>query len=181
MQILKRKKSFFSRPYLASVYLIGESEEPVLRNSYIKRAKITNIVLLAAGSIVFLLAEVSHHHLFRTFFTNPVSIGCFVFATVMTGMFWHKILQPKVADWDIRFVAGFQVSLVLLAWVAIIFPNVLFYTNGEKLSLFAAAAPAATIAILAWSLLLGALMFLPVLFYLLRIFKTKEISNHHSQ
>jgi cytochrome bd-type quinol oxidase subunit 2 len=51
---------------------------------------------------------------------------------------------------------------VLFAGFAMIFPNVLFYTDGTGLSLLDAAAPTATINVLAWSLIIGA----PYFFYL---------------
>jgi cytochrome d ubiquinol oxidase subunit II len=161
--------SIFS--YLASVYLIGETKDTVDQRGYIRRAKITNAILLIAGAVVFLLAETSGHHLFLSFFTNPISVTCFTLATIMTIVFWRKIMQRDISVWNIRFVAGFQVTLVLVAWLAIIFPNVLFYTDGTALSLFEAAAPPATINILAWALLIGSLIFLPVLLYLIRVFK----------
>jgi cytochrome bd-type quinol oxidase subunit 2 len=61
--------------------------------------------------------------------------------------------------------------LVLLAWLAVIFPTVLFYADGSRLSLTASAAPPLTINILAWSLLAGCALFLPIFYYLIRVFK----------
>ena len=56
----------------------------------------------------------------------------------------------------------------------VIFPNVLFFRDGAPLSLLDAAAPVATINILAWSLIIGAMLFLPILYYLIRVFKVTK-------
>jgi cytochrome bd ubiquinol oxidase subunit II len=161
--------SMFS--YLASVYLIGESDDKATRDYYVRCAQRTSIILLIAGAAVFLLAQYSPHPLIRIFFTDPASITFFSAATVLTIIFWQRILRGEFTEWTIRLIAGSQVGLVLLAWLAVIFPNVLFYSNGQRLSLLADVAPAATINILAWSLIIGALLFLPVLYYLIRVFK----------
>ena len=157
--------------YLASVYLIGESEDKDARDCYFRCAQKTSVILAFAGALVFLLAQFIHHPLFKIFFTNPASITCFTAAIILTLIFWQKISRGKFTQWGIRLIAGSQVGLVLLAWLAVIFPNVLFYRDGAGLSLLDAAAPDATINILAWSLIIGAIFFLPVLYYLIRVFK----------
>jgi len=157
--------------YLASVYLIGESNEKSTREYYIHCAQKTGMAMLIAGVLVFLLAQFTHHSLLRVFFTNPASMTCFAAATILTLIFWKEMHQGEFKEWKIRLIAGSQVSLVLLAWLAVIFPNVLFYRDGTQLSLLEAAAPTATINILAWSLMIGSLLFLPILYYLIRVFK----------
>jgi len=160
--------------YLASVYLIGETDDKVMRGQYIRCAQTTNVVLLIMGALVFILAGLSHHPLFRIFFTNPLSAGCFAASGILTLIFWKKILWGGYTEWTIRLMAGSQMGLVLLAWLAVIFPNVLFYSDGSHLSLLDAAAPAATVTVLGWSLSIGAFLFLPVLYYLIRVFKVTK-------
>ncbi len=160
--------------YLASVYLIGESEDPETRKFYTGCCQKASLTMLLAGLLVFLLAQGSPHPLLAPFFTNPVSVTCFAAASVFTLIFWQKIRRGRLTEWSIRVLAGLQVSLVLLAWLAVIFPNVLFYRGGARLSLLDAATPEATINVLAWSLMIGALLFLPILFYLIRVFKVMK-------
>jgi cytochrome bd ubiquinol oxidase subunit II len=157
--------------YLASVYLIGESEDKDTRNYYIQCAQRTNVAVFMTGALVFLLAQTVRHPLLEIFITNPVSIACFAAFVILTIVFWQRILRGKFTDWTIRVIAGSQVGFVLFAGFAMIFPNVLFYTNGTQLSLLVTAAPTATINVLAWSLMIGASFFLPILYYLIRVFK----------
>jgi cytochrome bd ubiquinol oxidase subunit II len=160
--------------YLASVYLIGESDVKETRDYYIRWAQKTSVILVFSGALVFFLAQFSSHPLLRVFFTNPASIICFVAAVVLTIIFWKKILKGEFTHWTIRIIAGSQVGLVLSAWLAVIFPNVMFYKDGTQLSLLASAAPIATINVLGWSLIFGSLLFLPILYYLIRVFKVTK-------
>ncbi len=125
--------------YLASAYLIGESGDKETRNFYMRCAQKTNLTMLIAGALVFLLAQMSRHPLLTIFFTNPVSDICFFAATVLTLILWRKIKRGEFTEWTIRLIAGSQVGFVLLAWFAVIFPNVLFYRDGTQLSLLDAA------------------------------------------
>jgi len=160
--------------YLASVYLIGESDDKDTRDYYIQCAKRTQGMVFIAGTLAFLLAQGSRHPLFGIFVADPVSIISFSAFIILTVILWQKILRGKFTDWTIRLIAGSQVGLVLIAGFAMIFPNVLFYTDGTGLSLLNAAAPTATIDVLAWSLIIGAVLFLPFFYYLIRVFKVTK-------
>jgi len=160
--------------YLASVYLIGESDNKEVKNYYIQCARKTNVIMLMAGALAFLLAQSSRHLLLRMFFSNPASIACFAALMVLTMIFWQKILQSAFTDWTLRMMAASQVGLVILTGFLLIFPNVLYFSNGTKLSLLSAAASTTTINVLAWSLMIGALLFLPIFYYLIRVFKISK-------
>jgi cytochrome bd ubiquinol oxidase subunit II len=158
--------------HLASVYLIGESDDKDARGCYIHYARMTNMIVLIAGALVLLIAQMSNHFLLKMLIGNPASMVCLSGYLIFTVIFRQSISRGKFNDWMIRIIAGAQVGLVLFSGLALIFPNVLFYADGTQLSLFAAAAPGATINVLAWSLMTGALIFLPILYYLMRVFKT---------
>jgi cytochrome d ubiquinol oxidase subunit II len=160
--------------YLASVYLIGEAEDKEAKDHYVHCAQITHVIVIISGAMVFLMAHFTRHPLLRTFFTHPESVLCFVAAFVLALTFWQKVLRGPLTEWAIRLIAGAQVGLILLAWFSVIFPDVLFYTDGSSLSLLAAAAPPVTTAILGWSLIVGTCFFLPILYYLLLVFKITE-------
>jgi cytochrome d ubiquinol oxidase subunit II len=157
--------------YLASVYLIGEAGDKASRDYYFRCTQKTSLIMLATGALVFVFAEQSPHYLLPLFFSNPLSLFCFVSASFLTLIFWQNMRLRLLTGWSIRLVAGAQVALVLGAWFAITYPTVLFYKNGDMLSLLRSAAPEAVIDILAWSLMIGSLLFLPILFYLIRVFK----------
>ena len=156
--------------YLAGIFLIGEAPEPRLKEYYRQQTKIWTIVMMTTGAAIFFLAGMQGHYLLPGFFRNPVSLLCFIFATFAAVCLW-KILSTGKA-WTLRFIAGFQIGMALLAWIAAIFPNVFFYKSAPPLSLWTAAAPPSTINILGWTLILGAVFFLPALYYLIKVFKT---------
>jgi len=97
--------------YLASVYLIGESDDKDTRDAYIQFAKKTNVILFIAAALAFLLAQDSRHPLFGIFITNPASIICFFAFIILTMIFWQKTLRGEFTDWTIRVIAGSQLVL----------------------------------------------------------------------
>ena len=69
-----------------------------------------------------------------------------------------------------RVAAAAQVSVVLWGWLAAQYP----YVIPPALTIREAAAPAATLRLLAWGLAAGALVLLPSLRYMLRVFKSQR-------
>jgi cytochrome d ubiquinol oxidase subunit II len=70
-----------------------------------------------------------------------------------------------------RIAAAAEVSLVLWGWLFAQYP----YVIPPALTIREAAAPAATLRLLAWGLAAGALVLLPSLRYMLRVFKSQRI------
>ena len=73
-----------------------------------------------------------------------------------------------------RILAGFQVTMILLAISYAHFPNFVIMAQGETLSLMDDRAPDATMQALGWALLIGSVFILPALFYLYYSFKKKD-------
>ncbi len=63
-------------------------------------------------------------------------------------------------------LTGFQLLMVIVAWLAVTFPDVIFYADGTTLSLLNQSAPPKTQLVLGMTLLIGAILFSPILLYL---------------
>jgi cytochrome d ubiquinol oxidase subunit II len=70
-----------------------------------------------------------------------------------------------------RILAGFQVLMILTAWLWLQYPAVINIQNAPDLTLYNTVAPEATISVLGWALIVGSMLILPALYYLLRSFK----------
>ncbi len=76
----------------------------------------------------------------------------------------EQIILPRLA-------AGFQVCMILVAWMGIQYPIVVKLQNAEDLTFFNANAPDITLFYLGWALLIGSVFILPFLAYLMKAFK----------
>ncbi len=159
--------------FLASVYLIGETDKVSETKRFITKAKTTNIAAFIAGSLVFIAAKIDGVPLAKWLFGNVVGIAAVGAAFVSLVLFWYLIYKGK--KFIIRVLAGFQVTMLLLAITYIHFPNIVLLKNGSYLSLLDTSGPAKTINALGMALLVGALFILPALFYLVYDFQRKKI------
>jgi len=150
--------------FLASVYLIGETNIDEDQLSFIRKAKIWNAIAVVCGALVFTAAYVEGIPLFRWILGNTVGLTSVIAASVSLIIMWFLISRRKTIV--PRMLAGFQASMILLAISYVHFPDFLIMQNGEHLSLFKHQAPPATMNALAWALLIGSLFILPALFYL---------------
>ena len=69
--------------------------------------------------------------------------------------------------WIARLAAGLQVSLIVWGWALAQYP----YLLPPDFTIENSAAPPVTLRLVAWALAVGALVLLPSLWYLFRIFK----------
>src|SRR5690606_1048626 len=102
--------------------------------------------------------------------SHPGSAVCLVLATVSLPVLWMTLRQRKVIL--SRVLAGFQVLMVLSAWLWLQFPAFVVLQDAADLTLFEAAAPEApeaTIRALGWALVVRAVLILPALGWLLRV------------
>ncbi|UOQ53958.1 cytochrome d ubiquinol oxidase subunit II [Hymenobacter cellulosivorans] len=151
--------------YLASVYTIGEATTEADRQRFIRKTRLLTVVAFAAGALVFVAARYEGLPLLTWIFGNPVGITAIGLATISLGLLWYVLGQAS-RTWLPRVLAGFQVTMILLAVGYTHFPNFIRLRNGQHLSLFEQLAPAKTISALGWALLLGSLFILPALGYL---------------
>jgi cytochrome d ubiquinol oxidase subunit II len=151
--------------FLAAVYLTVEAEDPDLREDFRRRALLAAV---AAGAIAFaslLLAREGAPQVWTGLAGRPWSLPFHA----VTGL----LAMGAIAGlWTRRFrlaraLAAGQVTLVLWGWAASQYPYVL----PPDLTLAAAAAPDGVLRLLLAALAAGAVVLVPSLVYLFRVFK----------
>ena len=164
--------------FLAAAYLAGDARDQELKQLFVRRAKVANLVAVVAGAGVFVSAEVSGFRLMQRFFSDPFSIGCFILATLGLAPIWWALKSGRA--WTVRILAGLQVTLVLLGWFSVQYPVLIALAPDSSLmpfDLVHTAAPAATLRYLLGALVAGSLLILPALVFLLRTFKRDQDSG----
>ena len=111
---------------------IGETDDKNLKSYFIKKAKQSNIVTVILGGLVFVFAEYEGLILRQHFLSNPVSITSMLLATLSLVVLWMAFKTGNI--WRLRLIAGFQLGMILSAWFAVIFPNILFFTASTGFS-----------------------------------------------
>lgn len=158
--------------YLASVYLIGEAKDEIDRIRFVKKAKRMNISAVIIGALVFIVAVLDDIPLLNWVFADPVGITAVIGATVSLYTMWKTL--GKVPIVLTRGLAGFQVTMILLAISYAHFPDFVILNGAKNLSLMDNTAPPSTMKALALALLLGSIFILPALFYLYYSFQRKS-------
>ncbi len=158
--------------FLSSVFLIGETDDKDLKSYLIKKVFQSNILTVIFGGLIFVFAEWEGLTVRQHFLSNPVSLISMIFGALSLIVLWTSLKTGHV--WRSRLIAGFQLGMILSAWFVVIFPNIVFFKDGKHLTLFNSAAPSVTMNILAWTLIIGAGLFIPALCYLFFVFKIKR-------
>jgi cytochrome bd ubiquinol oxidase subunit II len=158
--------------FLASVYLIGETDNPEDRRRFVNKAKHMNIAAVASGIYVFVTAWIDDIPLTNWIFGNTVGLIAVLAATVSLIVLWILIYSGNAII--IRLLAGFQVTMILLAIGYAHFPDFIVVKHGMNLTLMEHRATMQTINALGWALLIGTVFIIPALFYLYYKFKHKE-------
>ncbi|WP_343689350.1 cytochrome d ubiquinol oxidase subunit II [Chitinophaga sp.] len=163
--------------YLAAIFIIGETDDENSRVRFIRKAKQMNLAAAVFGALVFWAAHAEGIPLDKWMFDNPVGIIAIFAAILSLAVLWYMLLRKgKVII--IRVLAGFQVTMILLAITIRHYPNIVILKGGQYLSLLEHAGQEKTIQSLAMALLLGSLLILPALFYLLYSFRKSDIVEH---
>jgi cytochrome d ubiquinol oxidase subunit II len=161
--------------FLASVFLIGEAEDEPDRLRFVRKAKRMNIAAVICGALVFASAEIEYIPLRDWVFTNNVGLSAVIAATTSLFVLWYFILRGKRII--IRVLAGFQVTMILLALSYAHYPDFIIIHGGPNLSLMDQQAPQKTMAALGWALIIGSFLILPALYYLFYSFQRKDFSH----
>ncbi|UYL07344.1 cytochrome d ubiquinol oxidase subunit II [Bdellovibrio sp. SKB1291214] len=159
--------------FLASVYLVGETQDSELKKYFWRRGFAYNIAVIITGGLVFLAAYLEDSAFLKEFLNHPLSIACVVAATLLFFLLWQllKRNQPLL----VRLTAAAQVSLIILGWYFAMAPAALSTPQGP-VSFYDAAAPAAALRQLTYALCVGSVLIFPSLFYLLKVFKLSSKS-----
>ncbi|MBA4056170.1 MAG: cytochrome D ubiquinol oxidase subunit II [Marivirga sp.] len=161
--------------YLAAIYLIGEADDENDRQRFIRKAKRMNLIAVTCGVVVFVAAEIDGVPLRRWIFGGSVGLVAVILATVSLILLWININKKNIILH--RMLAGFQVTMILIAISYAHFPDFIILKGGNHLSLFENQAPYKTMQALGLALLIGSVFILPALFYLYYSFQKKE--NFH--
>ncbi|MDE1190791.1 MAG: cytochrome d ubiquinol oxidase subunit II [Arachidicoccus sp.] len=155
--------------FLAAVFLIGEADNDKDRTRFISKAKSSNMFAVISGAMVFLSARYEHIPLAVWIFGNAVSLCAIIAALASLILFWYLLSKGKTKV--LRILAGFQITMILLAVTYPHFPKIILLKNGGYLSLTDESGEQKAIESLAIALLVGSIFILPALFYLIYSFK----------
>lgn len=157
--------------FLAAVYLAVESTDADLQNDFRIRGLFAAVLVFVMAVIVFLLAGDDAPHI-RQVLTNSIWTLPLHLATglLAVGAIWG-LWQRKFAF--ARHCAIAQVSLILWGWALAQFP----FLVRPAITIYAAAAPKATLDMLFTALLVGAILLFPCIYYLLKVFKSRTASQ----
>lgn len=158
--------------FLAAIYLIGEADSEPDRKRFIRKALYMNAAAFLCGALVFFAAQYEQVPLSKWVFANPVGLTAVIAASLSLVLLWYLLIRGKTRI--LRVLAGFQVTMILLAISFAHFPNFLILKGGQKLSLLHLQAPAKTMEALGVALLIGSLLILPSLFYLFWSFSKRK-------
>jgi cytochrome d ubiquinol oxidase subunit II len=155
--------------FLASVYLIGETDDPALKRRFVRLGAVFNGLVILLGGVVFVASVAERESLVTAFLRKPVNLGVIALATALFFALWFFVKKRRTML--TRAVAAGQVSLILLGWYLLYAPNAVLTASGP-LSFQATAAPPATLRQLVAALLVGSVFIFPSLFFLLCVFKS---------
>ena len=158
--------------FLASIYLIGEADDENDKRRFIRKARLMNILAVSCGVLVFVAAVIDGIPLLEWVFKDVVGLAAVISATVSLLSLWRWIDSEQIMI--PRILAGFQITMILLAITYAHFPDFVIMAQGEKLSLLDNRSPDSTMQALGLALLIGSVFILPSLFYLYYSFKKKD-------
>ncbi|MCR5887143.1 cytochrome d ubiquinol oxidase subunit II [Hymenobacter sp. J193] len=150
--------------FLASVYSIGETHNEADKRYFIRKTRTMTIITFLAGGLVFVAAGFEGIPLGQWIFGSWVGASAVGLATLSLGGLFYAVSRGHTTL--PRLLAGFQVTMILLAIGYRHFPDFVVLRHGPNLSLLRDQAPAATMQALGWALLLGSIFILPALYYL---------------
>ncbi len=155
--------------FLANIYTLGEAKEEKQIKAFSKVAKVLIVLLVVAGGLVFLTAELQGHPLLSEFYHSATSIVSIILATVALPVLWMNLDKRKPNL--VRIVAGFQTTMIVLGWFAIQLPVLVRIKDGENITIQNSGAPHQTQYYLLIALIVGVLIIFPSIAYLYKIFK----------
>jgi cytochrome bd ubiquinol oxidase subunit II len=158
--------------YLAAIFLIGETEGEPERMRYISKARWMNIATIISGVLVFAAADYDQIPISKWLFGNAMGISAILAAFFSLILQWWLIRRGKKII--IRFLAGFQVCMILVATTFFHYPRIILLSGEGYLSLLEHRGQEKTIETLGLALLTGSVFILPALFYLIYSFQKKQ-------
>lgn len=161
--------------FLAAVYLIGEVKDAVIKQRYIRKARITNIAMILCAVFIFASAFSENIPLINWLFGNIISLLTASSALISLIFLWINVDRDKTIA--MRFFAGSLVTTLLMAVTYSHYPDIILLKSGLHLSLLKQKGPDTTIKALGIALLTGSVFILPSLVYLIYSFDKKNKSR----
>lgn len=158
--------------FLAAIYLIGECKQDEDKQRFIEKAEFMNVSAVLFGLMVFITALFEKVPLISWVFENPVGLTAVILASLSLVLLWYLLLKGRTQI--LRLLAGFQVTMILVAISYAHFPNFIRLKGGGVVSLLDSIGPVKTVNSLGWALVLGSFLILPFLGYLFYKFQQKE-------
>jgi cytochrome d ubiquinol oxidase subunit II len=158
--------------FLAAIYLIGETTDEAETKRFVRKARLMNVAAVLAGGLVFIASVEEKIPLVQWVFGNIIGVLAVSFATISLIVMWYLIVKGK--RFIIRFLAGFQMTMILLTTTYKHYPNIVILKNGGYLSLLTDRGADKAIEGLGIALLVGSLFILPALGYLVYSFQRKD-------
>lgn len=157
--------------YLAAVYLTLETDDPALRDDFRLRGLAAAVVVGGLAWTAYLLARAEAPLVFGRLNASPWGFP----VRVATGAFAVLALVALTRRWFhvARLAAMAQVALILWGCGLALFP----YLVPPELTIFNAAASRRTLSLLLIALATGALLLIPSLVYLFRVFKAHTFAG----
>jgi cytochrome bd ubiquinol oxidase subunit II len=162
--------------FLASVYLIGESDTEEQQRLFFKRTRNMNAGAFVSGALVLLAARIENIPLYHWLFGNLVSAVAILFAILSLIIFWLRMYKRKSVL--LRSLAAFQVSMLFVAVTYSHYPNIILLKNGGSISL-SVPGNNHTINVLGRALLIGGIFILPAVFYLIYSFDERKTNRFY--
>jgi cytochrome d ubiquinol oxidase subunit II len=163
--------ALFLFAFLAAVYLTMEAREIELKEDFRRRALVAGVCvfLAAAGALLLASGEESGaplmwHGLARSGWALGFHLATGAAAVMALLSLWYR--RYSLA----RIAAAAQVSFILWGWAMAQFP----YLVPPDLTIQETAAPAVTLKLVLMALAVGAVVLVPSLYYLFRVFKSRR-------
>lgn len=160
---------------LAATFLVGEAENEKDRRYFAGIAERWNYVTVGFGGLVLLLGYVYAPHVFGGLLNSPISAFLLLAATAFLVLQVRSLRRLEVQR--VRVWVSGQIVAILSAWLWHQFPAIYFKEGYVAQTVEQLAAPPATLQALGIALIVGALIFLPLIGYLFRVFKFNSIPN----
>jgi len=151
--------------FLAAVYLTVEAKDRALQDDFRHRALRTAVVVGMLALAVFLLSHREAPGVHAGLVSRPWSLSLQI-VTAINALGAIAALWKRRYRWARAFAAA-QVALILVGWVLSHFP----YLVPPDISIRSAAAPQPVLRAVLWASAVGAVILVPSLYSLFRIFK----------
>lgn len=142
-----------------------------MQNTYRRYAILYQRAVVVVGIMVLMLAYTQKTPFLASLYENPVCLLLMTAAVLMYPLMISGIRSTR--QWRLRLYAGIQVALIVIVFLWAIFPNIVMRNNGHHLHVLDHVSGPATMQSLAIVLTIGLMTVLPVLVYLLNVFRRR--------